>query len=659
MSESRRASDEEDARLNPIEKLSLIPGPRSPRHSKFHYFGHLTDLILIIIAVGFIVFALLVYASDNRPMTAHSREEALLVAASYGPTIFPIVFAAIVGRTLKSIATWKLQRGTTIGRVEQLLGSHTIVGSIVTQIELRTFGLVAIIIVVLWSLSPLGSQASLRIARVETKIIQSQHPITMLNPDSIYTTGEFTGDLQGSLPMSLFSNALVSSTVLAGKTQDAWGGLRIPMIEVFDNYTNGDWISLPANGSETVFSSILGVPYNSTLSVGTSTFTVNTSYMTLDCPVFETLPVSKWTNFSDVHSAPRLENKLNSWYAKWVMLKPATGTALGSTVAPNGFRLGVTTCLVGCAHLLTSEEIQKPREARRLIWESPYLNGTDHVDCTVHTTYVDVNYTCSNPSQCDATGVRLSHSLPQPSIFSSFNFPKLDRTDPWLKPNFTSFDRGSFTDAVGLIELLTTAFTLHDSGTMSPVMGYLISPNDPFSTETPYDWKGMASLGRKTFETRFAQIINTQYIGGIAPRTSIGVDPLLQTDDNLSPTLLETTATTGVGERFFVCDKGWFSAVFIISVIVLVTAAVGAVLRRLTLVPDVLGTLSVGTLDNRCERLPTKGTMLSGLERARYMKGIGIRLGDVEPSQPVGRIALVAPLQDVPAGIVESWREYE
>ncbi|KAI1304465.1 hypothetical protein F5Y03DRAFT_170339 [Xylaria venustula] len=653
MSESRRPSDEENVRHNSMEKLSLIPGPRSPRHSKFHYFGHLTDLVLILIAVGFIVFALLVYASDNQPMTAHSREEALLVAASYGPTIFPIVFAAIVGRTLKSIATWKLQRGTTIGRVEQLLGSHTIVGSIVTQIELRTFGLVAIIIVVLWSLSPLGSQAALRIAHVETKIVESQHTIKMLNPDSIYVTGEYSSDLQGSLPMSLFSNALVSSTVLEGKTQDAWGGLRIPMIEVFDNYTNGDWISLSPNGSETVFSSIIGVPHNSTFPVGMTTFTVNTSYMTLDCPVFETRPESQWTNFTDAHSAPRLENKINTWYPKWV-------TFLGdSLVAPNGIRLAVSTCLIGCEVALTPEEIQKPREARRLVWESPYLNGTDHVDCTIHTTYVDVNYTCSSPSQCDATGVRLSHSLPQPSTFSNFNFPHLNKTDPWLKRNFTSFDRGSVGDAIGLLELLTSSFTLHDSGTMFPVMGYMISPKDPYTTDSPYDWKGMASLGRKTFETRLTQIINTQYLAGIAPRTTIGVDPLLAPKDEQEPTLLKTIATTGVGESFFVCDKGWFSAVFIISVIVLATAAVGAVLRRLTLVPDVLGTLSVATLDNRCERLPTKGTMLSGLERARYMKGVGIRLGDVEPSQPVGRIALVAPLQDVPAGIVESWREYE
>lgn len=79
---------------------------------------------------------------------------------------------------LKALATWELQKGTTIGRVEQLVGSHTLVGSLVTQIELRTFNLIAMSIVALWALSPVGSQASLRIAYIKSVPIDTQNQLT-------------------------------------------------------------------------------------------------------------------------------------------------------------------------------------------------------------------------------------------------------------------------------------------------------------------------------------------------------------------------------------------------------------------------------------------------------------------------------------------------
>ncbi len=50
---------------------------------------------------------------DEMPLSTYGRhvQEVILLA----PTIFPLAFAALVGRSLKRIALWKAERGTTLG----------------------------------------------------------------------------------------------------------------------------------------------------------------------------------------------------------------------------------------------------------------------------------------------------------------------------------------------------------------------------------------------------------------------------------------------------------------------------------------------------------------------------------------------------------------
>jgi hypothetical protein len=67
-----------------------------------------------------------------------------------------------MGKALKSIAFWKLEKGSRAGLIDQLLGSTTIFQTIVIQTQLRAPGIVGITLVFIWALSPLGGQATLR-----------------------------------------------------------------------------------------------------------------------------------------------------------------------------------------------------------------------------------------------------------------------------------------------------------------------------------------------------------------------------------------------------------------------------------------------------------------------------------------------------------------
>jgi hypothetical protein len=61
----------------------------------------------------FVALAALAYQLDGNEISDRGRmiQEAILL----GPTLFPLAFAALGGRSLKKIALWRAQEGTTLG----------------------------------------------------------------------------------------------------------------------------------------------------------------------------------------------------------------------------------------------------------------------------------------------------------------------------------------------------------------------------------------------------------------------------------------------------------------------------------------------------------------------------------------------------------------
>jgi len=89
-------------------------------------------------------------------------------------------------------------------------------------------------------------------------------------------------------------------------------------------------------------------------------------------------------------------------------------------------------------------------------------------------------------------------------------------------------------------------------------------------------------------------------------------------------------------------------ALHFVAYLVLLAAAVWSFwLRVHTLAPDVFGYVSSLTRDNPNIRLPTEGSTLDGLDRARYLKGVKVKIGDlVGESTGAGKIGL-APADQI------------
>jgi hypothetical protein len=57
--------------------------------------------------------AALAYKLDGKELSNHGRKIQELILL--GPTLFPLAFAALAGRSLKKIALWRAQEGTSLG----------------------------------------------------------------------------------------------------------------------------------------------------------------------------------------------------------------------------------------------------------------------------------------------------------------------------------------------------------------------------------------------------------------------------------------------------------------------------------------------------------------------------------------------------------------
>jgi hypothetical protein len=107
-------------------------------------------------------------------------EETLLLS----PTIFPLIFAALMGRFFRHLGVYLAERGTTLGRLEQLVGCQSVFTALERQITLRYWSVVGLLSVLVWLLSPVGGQSALRLLGQESKNDYTVRNLRYLDPHS-------------------------------------------------------------------------------------------------------------------------------------------------------------------------------------------------------------------------------------------------------------------------------------------------------------------------------------------------------------------------------------------------------------------------------------------------------------------------------------------
>ncbi|GJC93120.1 hypothetical protein ColKHC_01946 [Colletotrichum higginsianum] len=584
----------------------------------------IVDLVLAALALLFGIFGLWAYSVNGSTAGPGSTGVMLVRVSQYAPTIFPVLFAAIAGTTMKSIASWRIQasQGANLGSLEQCLGSQTISRAFTTQINLRTYNLLGLSIVALWCLSPLGSQASLRVISV---IPKSEIDLRMLS--TVDTFGDYSSDYTirtvasegGEVVRMTVPTAVVTSLMavkfLMSRNQDIWGNVRLPAIENLEKggKSGGDsgWIELLGH-DPIEYASLVGTPVANLATKGNTSFVLPGSYLSLSCApirlVSNQTVLSNWTS-NPPAIIPELHG--NRTDCEWAIGRGALTQYQVAISVPCGELE---------RQLITAERIPN---ARKLIWESDYLLDKDdngkippvisRAECDMTTTHTETQVTCIESLSGDSSG----------SIF---------------------FDKSHGTDAP-VLSTLTNLFPLlaFSNFTRQPVLVYLTNPFRAILNSILY-----VGIDAPTFTGSFN---SSDPDRGTRGKVYTGSNTGGEYDH-----MLNITGDVTSRHDVVYCDRAWLGVLIISSLAAFLCAIAGAVLRMMTLTPDVLGSTSIALLHNRVGGLEGSSGWSSD-EWVRHFKDARLRLGDVEPAAEVGRIGL-ATLDDGAVGVVKSGRYY-
>lgn len=150
------------------------------------------------------------------------------------------------------------------------------------------------LLVFVWTLSPLGGQASLRVigTDLETDAVSTRIEYANLSSNIWFST-EKTQVIYGSAEViyeaipadALFAAAMINPSNTQNKGMDPWSNLKVPMIEKLPNQTSDElgWYVVDVNNTSLEHSSLIGLPVSAIDPSGNTSFNIETSYWTLDC----------------------------------------------------------------------------------------------------------------------------------------------------------------------------------------------------------------------------------------------------------------------------------------------------------------------------------------------------------------------------------------
>ncbi|KAL2206351.1 hypothetical protein CC79DRAFT_1358258 [Sarocladium strictum] len=255
------------------------------------------SVILPLALLGFLIALINLHGHEASDVSLPIWSNAITVLA----TAFPIIFAAIVGRLTYELARWKLEKGSTLGSLEQLLGSRTFGNTVLTQCSLRSLNALSLCLILLWSFSPLGAQSILRIfeSRYEPNVTMSTIDyLDTEKPQRLsmipFERDQETWDEKFLLKLNVRFTAFLLLSPTAQKNHlDLWANIRVPFLEEEVSRVQVDnqgWQLEPASYDRDDFTSLTGIRLTD-LGPGNASFTFESSYLDLECDSITTTTV--------------------------------------------------------------------------------------------------------------------------------------------------------------------------------------------------------------------------------------------------------------------------------------------------------------------------------------------------------------------------------
>lgn len=565
----------------------------------------------------------------------------ILLIALQLSTAFPFAFALVVGSTIKTISAWKLEQGATLGFLEQMIGSQSVGGTVTTQLLLRRINALALILLGVWSLSPLGSQSCLNILSVEDRLVASNITLYHFDTQGAPMFQEGVGAYSVILPSlnAILEASLIAPASIRNSSVDLWGNVKVPDLSRLPRNVSANslgWLNLSSNSGTITYSSLLGIPVSGLVEGGNTTFTMWTSYITLSCDSADIANAS-WTGINETWSTPfPVVNvafggsgfKNGTAYAQGIVSDtPLTSLNVGgsSNTINSTFTLGTDHFWVGM-YGQVEEFINDTRSypPGNLFFRSVY--GEVESLCPMTTIYAESVVKCVG-TICSVIAIRPSQLQHPNSNLTNLGFA-------WAMEDFTqSLIFSSYVPGMTAGNGASSMLEYFIMDPESAIYGGLGLQNEQDASMV------MQGLDPDIFASRLQQIINTYWYGSYWPANYINSSTFVSNDLN-QPDNVTVQAENVVWEQIYVCNFGWLTVLLLGTIIMLISAVLGIWFGILIRGPDILGYVSSTLRDSSYVMTAGQESTLSGPERSRRYGSMRLKLADVGNESDSGYIAL-------------------
>lgn len=452
--------------------------------------------------------------------------------------------------------------------------------------------------------------------------------------------GQNREDFPFSMPNSLAA-ALMQNVETKSGPRDLWGNPKIPRLQALNQTTadeNG-WIQVSQSAEVESFSSLFGLPLLGIPNHGTVEFDIESAYVEFGTVVIE-------RGFQNSSSTSLIEATCTC---------PDYGLPFGQNITIRANQLlGPPWTQLNSSQLsqesLTGAQIVQFRQPRR---------GTT-VSSKVTQVLTETHIVCED-GLCRATKIRPSTTDHRPQNITVF--------DLWgeLALDMLKEANGKRLGSPTLLELF-----LNDTSTIP------VSRANAMYNITQEEWPNIANAGPELLSGRVTLLLNSAlnllysfygFAGTLPSVDSMDYGPPHIPANGLSLAAMQYNVSSnpdfGGGEYVAeIADSGapfvgasteaivtqtqaiykadyTFVTILVISSLALtITGLVGMVMGLRTRGPDVFDPLMGLTYNNRSLGLPNPGSTLDANTRARLLRGVSVRLGDVAGGDSVGMIGV-------------------
>lgn len=635
----------------------------------------LFDAILIAVPVMLIVkTGLVIYAWESSYYTSGALVDitgflTLFLTQFNGQlvTAFTIVFVTVISTLVRRYALWEAQSGASISELEQLQGSISLPSTLKLIWSLRAFSSTSFALVVLWCFYYLGSQACQSEFRKVSTGTYPRFPAAM-GTDSATSFFDSNSSVNQT-KLDILNSYFIAATVL-GDTEsqaawersilsdgtDAFGSALVPNLDIIQQAKLEGYD--PGNAFFDMYKSFRNIDWNYKFKkhrhgwydVSAQSQLAAHNYYTsyVGRPLWLDLPSGlNYVNDSGpgIETSSLVQNKIVGHYeTETSYLHIECGSSVNYTFeefpidsqSNQSISINITKPGIDSDRNTPNETLQQFHLWFR--WEPSVelrvdTKGSSMQICNITQRNVDLKVRCTD-GKCAPHRVRQR-------IFDPVTYQT-----PFSNDEFAS----AFFDGLLLSRGPQQQINQPTSGIC----------NDLWDAGVRGDHG--EDLGSGGYNAILTQAINTYYILSQSPKIT-GILPtsldefgyaVIQDLDYEDPNwVCRTLYSTKPNDYQCVKVHGatyeprykifwyWIAMDFFSGFLLLAAAVAAHILRRKTLAPDIFGYVSSLTRDNPNIGIPDGGTTLSGTQRARLLKRVKVKIGDVNGhGSEIGRIGL-------------------